>query len=110
MYPDELACEPVMARYWVVVGDLLKLSLISKTPLNEFIFKKKQIPCNLNSTTCQSEIRIGKSLPSDEVKQMVVKLQTFFLVFSLSNFNSDTVLESVDPKSRIFGGYMLEDH
>jgi hypothetical protein len=84
--------------------------LISKTPLNEFIFKKKQTPCNSNSTTCQSEIRIGKSLPSDEVKQMVVKLQTFFLVFSLSNFNSDTVLESVDPKSRIFGGYMLEDH
>jgi len=60
----------------VQVVDLLKLSLLSKTPLTDFIFKNKNFLCNSNPTF-QSKIRIAKDLPSDsdEAKQnMVVKL------------------------------------
>ncbi|WJX82026.1 hypothetical protein P8452_64844 [Trifolium repens] len=55
------------------VIDLLKLSLISKTPLTDFIFKKEQFIGNSNPTFL-SEIRFGKRLPSEVHKQMAVKL------------------------------------
>ncbi|XP_058741769.1 uncharacterized protein LOC131614160 [Vicia villosa] len=55
------------------VADLLKLSLLSKTPLTDFVLKNSQILCNSNPN---SEIKLGKCLPSDsdEGKQMVVKV------------------------------------
>ncbi|RHN46347.1 hypothetical protein MtrunA17_Chr7g0241271 [Medicago truncatula] len=58
------------------VVDLLKLSLLSKTPITDFILKNKNFLCNSNPKF-QSKIRIGKDLPSDSdeaKKNMVVIL------------------------------------
>ncbi|MCH97692.1 DUF674 family protein, partial [Trifolium medium] len=58
------------------VADLLKLSLLSKTPLSDFVLKKKPILCNSNQNF-EPKIKIGNGLPSpdsDEVEQMVVKV------------------------------------
>ncbi|WJX82017.1 hypothetical protein P8452_64831 [Trifolium repens] len=59
------------------VADLLKLSLLSKTPLTDFVLKKKPILiCNSNPNF-QPKTNIGNGLPSsdsDEGKQMVVKV------------------------------------
>ncbi|RHN46337.1 hypothetical protein MtrunA17_Chr7g0241161 [Medicago truncatula] len=56
------------------VVDLLKLSLHSKTPLTDFIFKKEKILGNSNPTL---RFRIGNGLPSDSnkgMKNMIVKV------------------------------------
>ncbi|WJX76560.1 hypothetical protein P8452_59966 [Trifolium repens] len=59
------------------VADLLKLSLLSKTPLTDFVLKKKPILiCNSNQNF-QPKSNIGNGLPSsgsDEGKKMVVKV------------------------------------
>ncbi|XP_045793450.1 uncharacterized protein LOC123888431 [Trifolium pratense] len=58
------------------VADLLKLSLLSKTPLSDFVLKRKPILCNLNQNF-EPKIKIENGLPSsdsDEGKQMVVKV------------------------------------
>ncbi|GAU34168.1 hypothetical protein TSUD_162680 [Trifolium subterraneum] len=52
--------------------DLLKLSLISKTPLTDFILKKNQSVDNLNLRN-NLEFLIGE-LPSDEDRQMSVEI------------------------------------
>jgi len=60
----------------VQVVDLLKLSLLSKTPLTDFIFKKEKILGNSNPTL-RSKFRIGNGLPSDSdkgMKNMIVKV------------------------------------
>ncbi|RDX65870.1 hypothetical protein CR513_55429, partial [Mucuna pruriens] len=54
------------------VVDLLKLSLLSKTPLTDFILKKKPCVDNFNAIN-QSWLEIGED-SSDEGKRMVVKL------------------------------------
>ncbi|RHN46341.1 hypothetical protein MtrunA17_Chr7g0241201 [Medicago truncatula] len=54
------------------VVDLLKLSLLSKTPMTDFIFKNGKFA--KPNSTFQSEIRIGKDLPSDQGNHMVVKV------------------------------------
>lgn len=55
-----------------VVVDLLKLSLISKTPLTDFILRKSQSVDNLNLRN-NIEFLIG-DLTSDEDRQMSVKV------------------------------------
>ncbi|CAJ2670647.1 unnamed protein product [Trifolium pratense] len=58
------------------VADLIKLSLLSKTPLSDFVLKKKPILCTLNQNF-EPKIKIENGLPSsdsDEVEQMVVKV------------------------------------
>jgi hypothetical protein len=56
------------------------LSLLSKTPLTDFILKKKPtyadegLPSEEGKPIFQSKIGIGKGLPSEEGKQILIKL------------------------------------
>ncbi|CAJ2670653.1 unnamed protein product [Trifolium pratense] len=56
------------------VIDLLKLSLLSKTPLTDFIVRKKQLIRNSNTSFMSENRLFGRSLPSEDGKKMAVKL------------------------------------
>ncbi|PNX90985.1 hypothetical protein L195_g047114, partial [Trifolium pratense] len=56
------------------VIDLLKLSLLSKTPLTDFIVRKKQLIRNSNTSFMSENRLFGRSIPSEDGKQIAVKL------------------------------------
>ncbi|WJX76559.1 hypothetical protein P8452_59965 [Trifolium repens] len=57
--------------------DLLKLSILSETPLTDFIFRKDSNP------TFLSENRIGQSLPSEEAEEDFADFLFSFLTFPM---------------------------
>ncbi|KEH23106.1 DUF674 family protein [Medicago truncatula] len=69
---QKLGVETIDAIEEQAVVDLLKLSLISKTPLTDFFLRKSQSVDNLNLRN-NIEFLIG-DLPSDEDRQMSVKV------------------------------------
>ncbi|MCH92677.1 DUF674 family protein, partial [Trifolium medium] len=96
-----------------IVADLLKLSLLSKTPLTDFVLKKKQILCNSNQYI-QPKIKIGNGLPSsdsDEVLQMLDGFSSISCVDSLyrsiKQLSPERCLRSQELKDELAKPYIF---